>query len=378
MGPSAIAPIDSGCLPYFVHANGVGARELGMVPEETEAVSFPVECAFRCRSQREIRLGPVRIDVRSNEPDFKGFRFFVEPGAWSARDCESGGTPHFTLNLCNLNFDAPWPLERLSAAHDRSYRGRKMAAGYYLTDHFGTPAYLVGRGTQYWIFAEDFEPILWPYAVKHLLTVYAMEHEMLHLKAAGVAIDGCGTLLVGRGGSGKTVLLSRLCQAGADFLSNTHCLLKGSTLIGISTAMRVRKDKFFTPIVMERGLLPSVKAGEYVVDPFSDLRWRVVESAPVRSVCLLDYKESARTVIREIEGDTIFDYMEQFALAINVYGLKEDMLDHLGGDVERFSLQTSRMRAQLRDLIGSSRCYYISCDAADVRNLQALRNLLSG
>jgi hypothetical protein len=361
----------------FVQARGLGAKELGMAPEETVAASFPVECAFQCRSRREVCLGPVRIDVRSNEADFKGFRFFAEPGRAPAHDAELGSPVDFTLSLCNLHLDAPWPFERLSLVYDRTYRGKKMVAGYYLTDHFGAPAYLVSRGTRYWIFAENFEPILWPYAVKHLLTVYAMEHNMVHLKAAGVVVDGCGTLLVGRGGSGKTVLLNHLCRAGGRFLSNTHSLLDGNTVIGISTAMRVRKDEFFTSVIEARGLSPSVKAGEYVVDPCNDLGWQVADSAPVRSVCLLDYKGSARTVIREIERDTMFDYMEQFAHAINVYGLKEDMLDHLGGDVERFSIQASRMRAQLRALIGTSRCYYVSCDVADARNLQMLRNLLS-
>jgi hypothetical protein len=347
-----------------------------MAIEETGEAAFPLEQLFRCRSHKKIRLGPVRIEIRSNEMDFDGFRFFSAAAGAPAIESGSRALPHFTLNLCNLNIDAPWPVQRLATLCDRSYRGRKMAAGYYLTDHFGAPAYLISRGAQYWIFAADFEPILWPYAVKHLLTVYAMQRDVLHLKAAGVAIDGGGALLVGRGGSGKTVLLSRLCQVGAQFLSNTHSLLDGRTLIGIPTAMRVRQDEFFAPLIKTRGLSPSVKAGEYVIDPRRDLGWHAVESAPVRSVCLLDYRGSGRTVIREIERDVVFDYMEQFALAINVYGLKEDMLDHLGGDVERFSAQVSRTRAQLRVLIDASRCYYVSCDAADARSLRQLRDLL--
>lgn len=347
-----------------------------MAIEEIGAATFPGQL-FRCRSQKEIRLGPVRIEIRSNELDFKGFRFFSASAGTPTIESGSKAIPHFTLNLCNLNIDAPWPVERLVSMYDRSYRGRKMAAGYYLTDHFGAPAFLVSRGTRYWIFAEDFEPILWPYAIKHLLTVYAMEHGLLHLKAAGVAMEGGGTLLVGRGGSGKTVLLSRLCQMGAQFLSNTHCLVADGKLMGISTAMRVRQDEFFAPIIAARGLSPSIKAGEYVVDPRSDLGWSAVESAQVRSVCLLDYRGPSRTVIREIERDVAFDYLEQFGLAINVYGLKEDMLDHVGGDVWRFSAQMSRAKNQLRALVDASRCYYVSCDTADPRNLQALINLLT-
>ena len=336
---------------------------------------FP-DAAFRVRSRKEIRLGPVRIEIRSNEADFKGFRFFCSSTCREVPESSANDEPHFTLSLCNLSVDAPWPTQSLSAMRDQSYRAKRMSAGYYLTDHFGAPAYLMSRGTQYWIFAQDFEPILWPYAIKHLLSVYAIEHDMLHLKAAGIAIDGQGALLVGRGGSGKTVLLSHLCRAGAQFLSNTHALIEGHVLLGIPTAMRVRKDEFFGPIIASRGLSPSVKAGEYVADPLSDLGWRRVGSAPVRSVCLLDYKGSGSSVIREIDRDTLFDYMEQFALAVNVYGLKEDILDALGGEIPQFSATISQMRARLRSLVDASRCYYLSCDAANARNLQAILELL--
>ena len=337
----------------------------------------PVGTGFQVRSRGRIHLGPVCIDLRSNEPDFKGFRFFSKSVLpHSADSGDDDDAPHFTLNLCHLGIDGPWPLQTLREMQDKSYRGRRMAAGYYLTDHFGAPAYLVTGGTQYWIFAEDFEPILWPYAIKHLLTLYSMEHGMLHLKAAGIAIDGQGALLVGRGGSGKTVLLAQLCGAGAQFMSNTHALIDGRNLLGIRTSMRVRSDRFFGPIIATRGLPPSVKAGEYCADPLADLGWPGVGSAPVRSVCLVDYKGSGTRAIREMDRDTLFDYMEQFSLAVNVYGLKEDILDSLSGEVTRFSVEMSHMKARLRALVNGSRCYYLSCDASDAGNLQAICDLL--
>lgn len=329
--------------------------------------------AFQPRSCRQIRLGPVRVDIRSNESHFRGFRFFSETGP-AASDLVA--RPDFTLSLCNLRVDAPWPLDTLVAMRDASYRGKKMSAGYYLTDHYGSPAYLVTRGTHLWIFAEDFEPILWPYAVKHLLTVYSMQHGMLHVKAAAVAIDGQGMLLVGRGGSGKTVLLTRLCQTGAQFLSNTHALIDGQQLLGIATAMRVRPDEFFASIIEERRLSPSVKVGEYTANPLTDLGWSTLPAALIRAICLVDYKKMGLATIREIHRETLFDYMEQFALAINVYGLKEDILDTLGVDVNRFSEQMSQMRTRLHALVDGARCYYLSCDAADPRNLRSVRGLL--
>ena len=337
--------------------------------------SSPAGHAMPIRSRRAVRLGPVCIDIRSNEPDFKGFRFFsgsCEPQRLGSSAVE----PDFTLSLCNLNLDGPWPRDELARQRDNGYRARRMSAGYYLTDHFGAPAYLVTRGRHYWIFAEDFEPILWPYAVKYLLTLYSMEHTLLHLKAAGVAVEGQGALLVGRGGSGKTVLLSHLCRAGAQFLSNTHALIEGRRLVGIRTGMRVRRDGFFAPIIAARRLSTGVNTSEYTVDPALDLQWSSVESAPVGSICLIDYRGTARREIREIDRDVLFDYMEQFSLALNVYGLKEDLLDALGGEVSRFSVQLSQMRGQLRGLINGSRCYYLSCDAADSANLEVIRGFL--
>ncbi len=348
-----------------------------MPPKQTLQPGYPVSPAVEIRSRRIIHLGPVRIDIRSNEPEFKGFRYFSEFS--DTRKFDSSGTePDFTLTLCNLSLDGPWRREELALTRDNSYRAKRMSAGYYLTDHFGAPAYLTTRGRQYWVFAENFEPILWPYAIKHLLTLYSMDHSLLHLKAAGVAIDGQGVLLVGRGGSGKTVLLSRLCRAGAQFLSNTHALIDDHQIVGIRTAMRVRRDEFFGPIIDARGLSPSVKASEYTADPVVDLGWSSAESAPIACVCLLDYRGPSHRDIREIDRETLFDYMEQFSLAVNVYGLKEDILDALRSDVARFSVQMSRMRHMLRALINGARCYYLSCDAADSANLRAICDLLRG
>lgn len=347
-----------------------------MHPTQIPDSASPVGNTLRIRSRRTVHLGPVRIEIRSNEPDFAGFRFFSDFSSSQGAYSSAAEEPDFMLSLCNLTVDAPWPVSELALKRDHSYRAKRMSVGYYLTDHFGAPAYLVTRGRHCWIFAEDFEPILWPYAVKYLLTLYSMEHHLLHLKAAAVAIDGQGVLLVGRGGSGKTVLLSQLCRAGAQFLSNTHTLIEGQKLVGIRTAMRVRRDEFFAPIIAARGLAPNVKASEYTADPVLDLGWSSAESVPVGSVCLVDYRGKSHREISEIDRDTLFDYMDQFSLAVNVYGLKEDLLDALAGEVPRFSVEMSHMKSRLRALINAARCYYLSCDAADSANFQAICHLL--
>jgi hypothetical protein len=328
---------------------------------------------FNPRTDRSVSLGPVRIRIRSNEVEFGELRHFPQ-----SMHLPQNAPVHFTVNCCNLNEDGPWSVRDLEQARDRSYRAGRFAGGYYVTDHFGAPAYLVTRGKHLWIFAQRFEPILWPYVVKFLLTTYAIDEGLLHLKAAGVALGGAGTLLVGRGGSGKTVLVAKLCETGAAFLTNTHALVRDRTLFALPTAMRVRNDRLFGAAIASGRLAAGLKPGEYVMDPLVDLKWPHVDSAPIQNICLVDYRGTERCVVRDLDADTLFNYMEQFSLAVNIYGIREDMFDHLGGDVQKFSDRWTQAKVQLRELISDCRRHYVSCDVMDDDNLRAVRDRLTG
>jgi hypothetical protein len=330
----------------------------------------PTGQEFRVRTRRKVLLGPLCLEICSNEQVYRGMRYFPR-----SAQADADAVPHYTVNLCNLNFDGPWSVQTMRQLQDRRYRANRFSMGYYLTDHFGAPAHLVTREAEQWIFGTDFEPILWPYVVKYLLTVYSMQHELLHLKAASLAINAQGTLLVARGGGGKTLLLAQLCEAGAQFVSNTHALLDGSEILPVPTALRVRDDAIFGPLIATRRLPAAIKPGEYTADPISDLGWKTGGRVPARSICLIDYRPGQR-VIREMDRDVLFDYMDQFALALNVYGLKEDVLDFLKSDVADFSVHTCAMRTRLRALIDCCRAYYISCDSTDPDNLRKMYELL--
>lgn len=331
----------------------------------------PVGKDFYIRSSKRVRLGPVVMDIRSNEEAFAGFRYFSEQVS------ESSARPDYILNLCNICVDAPWPMQTLSRLGDRSYRGIRFAAGYYLTDHFGEPAYLLTRSEHHWVFAKDFEPILWPYLAKALLTFYSMERRMLHLKSAAVAVEGNGTLLVARGRSGKTVLLTHLCRRGAQFLSNTHVLLDGGSVIPIPSAMRIRNDELFRHVIVAQKLTASVKADEYLADPLIHMGWKRGTTTPLVNICLVDYRGPDTRVIHEMDREMLLQYMDQFSLALNVYGLKEDLLDHLGSNVELFGRHVKCVRAQLYEYVRRCRAYYVSCDAADPGNLESIYELLA-
>jgi hypothetical protein len=320
-----------------------------------------------------VLLGPLRVGIRSNELPFAELRYFPESTRLPPQS-----PVDFTIHCYNLTLDGPWPVQALEEIRDRSYRGTRLAAGYYLTDHFGPPAYLVTRARDLWIFAPRFDQILWPFVVKYLLTVHSIDRQMLHLKAAAVALRGNATLLVGRGGSGKTVLLTQLCrQAGAQFLSNTHVLVSEATLIPVASTMRVRNDSLFGPDIRAGRLPTAIKAGEFLADPGADLGWTVGTECPLLNICLLDYRGGGQRKICELHRDILFDYMENFSLALSIYGLKEDLLDYLGGDVTRFSIEWSHAKGRLRELVDRCRCYYVSGDVTHPQTLQTIAAMLS-
>ena len=296
----------------------------------TQSSDFPVAHEFRIRSRRMVKLGPVRVELRSNEPEFAGFRYFPQTLDLTAGDSSLERAADYTLNLCNLGIDGPWPLDEIRRVQDSTYRAKRFSSGYYLTDHFGSPSYIVSFGSRFWIFSEDFERILWPYAIKWVLTRYSIEHHALHLKCAAVAINGEGTLLVARGTGGKTVLMTQLCHAGAHFLSNTHSLIYNTQILGIATAMRVRRDALFGPIIAQNHSAAAVKPDEFLLDPAADLGWQRCTAAPVRNICIVDYRGPTYHMIRRARPSDVFDYMDQFSLALNVYGLKDDILDFFG------------------------------------------------
>lgn len=343
------------------------------VAASCEALPHALVGQFFPRTWQHVRLGPLQVAFRSNEDVFAELRHFPE-SAHLPRDAPV----HYTVNCCNVNIDGLWPLQQLKKAHDGTYRGKRFAAGYYLTDHFGPPAYLITQGSELWIFAARFAPILWPFVVKFLLTKFSIEQRMLHLKAAAVSLSNEATLLVGRGGTGKTVLVTQLCQnSGAHFLANTHVLVHEETVIPVASSMRIRNDRLFGPLIAARALPEAIKAGEFLADPYADLGWSIGKACRIRNICLVDYRGDGRRVIGTVDREVLLDYMESFSLAVNIYGLREDVLDYLGGDVRRFSTESSYMNAELQRLIERCRCFYVSCDVTDANNLRAIGEMLS-
>jgi len=310
---------------------------------------------------RIVDLNALRIGLRTNVPDFAGYSYFTRFA--DAADPEAAPVD-FWLDCVDLDH-TPVDERTVRRLADDTFRGKRFSSGFYLTSYFGDPAYLVSRGSRFAVFGRKLEKTVWPYFVKHILTVFGAEHDMLHLKAAGFTDpEGRGTLLFGRGGAGKTVFLASACGAGMSFLTNTHVLLRGEQAYGVPSSMRIRDDDLFGPFIRAGGVEPHLEAGEFVADP-ARLFPHTADSGRVANLCVVDHRKDLPFGVRTLDDDDAYDFLEQFAFAVSAYGLKDDLLAHYGGDFERYVQAYARMKAQLRALVAATRTFHVNMDMLD-------------
>lgn len=342
------------------------------VPAAPDLDSALAEAAVEFTT-RIVDLNLLRVGLRSNLPDFAGFDFFTrfrEAG-------DPGDSVDFWVDCIDLD-RSPVAEATLRALADDTFRAKRFRSGFYLTSYFGSPAWLVTRGNRFAVFGRGLERTVWPYFVKHILTAYAADHGLLHLKAAGVT-DAAGrvSLLFGRGGAGKTVLLSRACAEGMRFLSNTHVLVKEGTAYGIPSAMRVREDAFFGPLIRRQGLAAHLEEGEFMADP-AQLFGSAEDSGHVTNLCVVDFRPDRPFGIRPLDDEDAYDFLEQFSFAVSAYGLKDDLLAHHAGDFAPYVDSYRRMKQSLRELVTTSRAFHINMDMEDKVMREAVLVELSG
>jgi hypothetical protein len=319
-----------------------------------------------------VRLGPTDFRLVSNVPDFPALRYFSA----ASQSVYVGNETDFELWCVSLSAGT-LRLESILPHIDRTCRGQSFASGYYVTDHFGAPVYLVTRGRRCYAFGEELERVVWPYFVKYFLILRTLRDGSLLLKAAACVIGAAGTLLLGRGGTGKTVFLTQLCLHGARFVSNSHAVVKDGRVRGVSSSLRIRPGHWNESLINRVKTNPALKPGELMIDPGEAFAVCADEEAAVSNICVLDFNGAKRHVIQTLSEQEAYDYAEQFSLAINVYRLEEDLLDLYDGDYRRFSQAYSEMKTQLRRLIRHSHCYYISSDILNSKYRDEIYSLLT-
>jgi hypothetical protein len=309
------------------------------------------------RSSALVALNVCGLRILSNVANFEAFSYFSQFRPPAAR-------ADYELFCVDLDRDDVEETQ-LAALADSTYRADRLRKGYYLAHHFGPPAYLITRGHRYYLFGRRLERIVWPYFVKHLLTIFGVDRGMVHLKAAAFVRSGAATLLVGRGGGGKTVFLSQACLAGASFVSNTHVLVSGRTVYGVPSALRVRPAACFDELISSGRAGRHLDDGEYRLDPTEVFGSVWPGPATVRTICIVDYQPDRHRRLEEVSEADCLNFLSHFALAVPTYGLKDDVLAHLDGDLDRYLAACRYMNAELEQLVASSRRFVVNADMMD-------------
>lgn len=303
-----------------------------------------------------IQLGMLDFRLVSNVPNFPAQKYFSA----KSQSVYKGKKTDFELWCISISKGSLEP-EKILPYVDQTYRGKSFLRGYYVTDHFGSPIHLVTRENRCYVFGEELEHVVWPYFVKYFLMLKTIQNA-LFLKAAACSVGTAGTLLLGRGGAGKTVFLTQLCLHGAQFLSNSHSIIEDRRICGVTSSIRIRPGYWYEDLTKKIETNNALIPGELIIDPYDAFTIDPNVESLVKNICILDYTDPGRHVIKTIHWREVYDYAEQFSLAINVYRLEEDLLDHFSGDFHLFSEVYSQMKLRLQSFIERSRCFYISSD----------------
>ncbi|MEV0195770.1 FomB family phosphonate monophosphate kinase [Nonomuraea sp. NPDC050691] len=317
---------------------------------------------YTIRSSAVIDLNLLRVRLSSNLADFPAFGYFnrrLPP------ESAAGHEVDYEVVCVDLDED-PIEPDLLRPLGDRGFRADRFRDGFYITHHFGPPAELVTRGNRIHVFGRRLDRIVWAYLVKHLLTIFAVDNGLLHLKGAAFLQPGVGaTLLFGRAKAGKTVFLGQACASGARYIGNTHLLIRDRQVHGVPTAMRVRAGGGFDDIIASGRQDRHLDRSEYRLDPDLVFGRPSVREARIRNMCVVDFNPSKEFSVEEIDEETFTVFLEHFALAVGTYGLKYDLLHHLNNDFRRYSAACSDMRNKLRRLARTSRLFSVNADMLD-------------
>lgn len=326
----------------------------------------------RVELDKTVRLGPIHLRIVSNSRDFPAMQYFSRT-AYVTDQHEAEPYELWCISL------AVGSVERdfISAHVDRTSRGASFRQGYYITDHFGEPIYLVTHGRSCFVFGENLERVVWPYFVKYFLLLYTVQDSSLFLKSAAFAVGSTGTLLIGRGGGGKTVFLTQLCRHGASFITNSHSIIKNNRITGVASAVRVRPGPWVSNVIQNISSAPGLVPGEIIIDPNDVFDTNNGNQVNAKNLCIIDYQGQDCHVIEELSEDEAYDCAEQFSLAINVYRLEEDLLDIYQGEYREFSTSYAQAKALLRNLIKRCHCYRIRSDIMVEQYREEVFELLS-
>ena len=314
-----------------------------------------------------LTLGSFNIRVHLNTSDSKCLDFFSD---WK----EADENTDFDYEVFLIDKDTS-TLENFKL--DSNYRTKRFKEGYYITDHFGKAIFIRRKDNIFCFIGENLQNIFWPYFIKYILTNYSIRNNCLHLKGSSFEINNVGGLLIGRGGGGKTVLLKTICDYKGNFISNTHNLVKDNYLTGIKSNIRIRSNELFADYLNSGNCTKAIKAGDYNIDPKKVFKSSDKDTVKLKYIFIVNSRKDGGYLLEKISPKDMFNYMQQFSLAINVYGLKEDIIDDCDGNSSSFSNIIKNNNDMLYTLAQNCECYYVNIDSFIPENKNKFLNFIN-
>ena len=309
-----------------------------------------------------VQIGPLRVRIASDVPDFPALRYFSR-----AAHRPDGNADLRLWCVSGVSVDLP---------SDVTTRAKGFESGYYATDHFGPPVRMSTNGIDIVLSGPDLQNVVWPYLVKFLLLRHTAASESIFLKAAAVEAHGRAALVIGRGGSGKSVMTTELCRRGAGFITNSHAIVTDHEVRGVASSIRMRPGPWVDRLSVRTS--PALNPAEVVIDPLDAFGSLVENTDQLRTILVADYRGPDRHEITELSSAEALSIVEQFAFGLNVYRLEEDLLDAFGGDYREFAKLYEQMRTRLHALVLNCRAYHVTTDIQRTDNQDRMLELVNG
>lgn len=272
------------------------------------------------------------------------------------------GSFAYSRLVSNYNFTVRLGY-RVQDMQDNNYRAEMFRRGLYLGHHMGPRGSLyIGEGELETcledVRKEAYDVVFWSFCVKMYLSLLAMRSRTLHLKATALQnIDnGKITLLVGRGGSGKTTLAHCLNKADFRILGNTHAIVDDDHVWTVNSWTRSR-----------------TAAGTVYLPPKDN---ELVGDGTLERIVIVDHNVRGEFVCNELAKRSALGFFSQFVWATGTYDLKEDLCDLLSPRAIVPFLQEELVR--LEQLTERIPTWYLSSDIYSEGSLEKTRRFFLG
>lgn len=250
-------------------------------------------------------------------------------------------------------------------------RMKNMTKGYYNLNHCGKAAYLYidNKINKFFLFGrkEDCKKIFWSYIIKWIIMKESLEKKYIHIKGSLVNINNKGCLFIGGKGSGKSTLTYTLMKEfrDAQFVSNTHvCLSKNNIGKGVYSCINYRENMARKICEENSHLSPSDIKGCTNFNPYK-LMYNMADDCKIDYVIFYQFNTVKNFDTKKIQSIEMFPLFEHYANGINVYQLKDDLIDYYGKNVFDLANDFSVYIEQSFNFISSVSNYVMTCDVED-------------